>query len=62
MLKFLENMEAGPDKDHNESGGKDTGPSHDFLYVGADSPQNTWTQGYRMCKHDRVSEWISRGT
>jgi len=62
VLKFLENMEAGPDKDHNESGGKDTGPSHDLLHIGADSFQNTWTQDYRMCKHDRVSEWISRGT
>ena len=62
MLKFLENMEAGPDKDHNELEGKDMGPSRDLSHVGADSPQNTWTQGYRMCKHDRVSEWVSRGT
>ena len=55
-------MEAGPDKDHNELGSKNMGPSHDLLHIGVDSPQNTWTQGYRMRKHDRVSEWILRGT
>ncbi len=27
-------MEAGPDKDHNESGGKNIGPSHDLLHIG----------------------------
>ena len=43
MLKFLENMEAGPNKNYSESGGKDMGPSHDFSHVGADSPLNTWT-------------------
>jgi len=32
------NMEAGPDKDHNKSGGKDTGPSRDLSHVGMDSP------------------------
>ena len=62
MLKFLENMEAEPDKDHNESRDKDMGPSCNFLHVGINSPQNTCTQGYKLYKHNRVSEWISRGT
>ena len=43
MLKFLENMEVGPNKDHNELEGKNTGPSHDLSHISVDSPQNTWT-------------------
>ena len=56
MLKFLENMEAGPDKDYNKSGDKNTGPSHNLSHIGMDSSQNIWIQGYRICKHDRVPE------
>ena len=55
-------MEAEPDKDHNESRDKDMGPNCNFLHVGINSPQNTCTQGYKLYKHNRVSEWISRDT
>ena len=41
MLKFLENMEAGPNKDHNKLESKDTGSSCDLLYISMDSSQNT---------------------
>ena len=49
-------MEAELDKDHNKLESKDMASSHDLSHVSIDSPQNTWIQDYRICKHDGVSE------